>query len=138
VPSKLSSRISRYDRLHFQQPAQQLRHVQLSERHGNDRPKAEGPENKHDGDVASDSGTASSDSSKGSRAPVAREAGEFINSQYDEILEWLGRYLKGKKEPAWISQWRTLFGRVLPLHTFLRCACQLSAVRLTAASVART
>jgi hypothetical protein len=124
------------DRVHVQQHAQQLRDVQLAERYENDRPKPEGPETKHDDDAASNAGTASSDSSKGSRAAVAREPGEFISSQYDEIVEWLGRYLKGKKDQAWIAQWKTLFGRVLPLHTFLRCGCQLSAVMLTAASAA--
>ena len=66
----------------------------------------------------------SDDSSKsGSRVVAEREPGQFINIRYDMLVDWLAAYITDKKPADWIKEWKIVFNRVLPLHTFIRCGC---------------
>jgi hypothetical protein len=92
--------------------------MQLAQRQNGDPDKPGKPNRRNkDTDAASDS---SSDSDR-SNVEAQREPGEFINMVYEDMVSWLDRYLRDKKDAAWMKEWRTVWSRVVPLHTFLRC-----------------
>ena len=83
--------------------------------------KAKGKASSNQKADSDDSNDTDSSDSEGDQDAAERKPGEFINIAYDDLVGWLQDWLVGQKPPEWIKSWSTLFKRMLPLHTFLRC-----------------
>ena len=78
------------------------------------------PQNKRRTSNSSSSSSSPSSSSSSKKIPKVKQPNQFINIAYDDLLQWLECYLTDKKPAEWVDEWKVLFSKHLPQHTFLR------------------
>jgi hypothetical protein len=73
---------------------------------------------KHD-DSESDSDSASDEGVVG-LLKRERHPNQFIIAPYEDLVKWMSEYLATNRPANWVRDWKAIFSKVLPRHTFLR------------------